>query len=65
MGIRIHHFEWIRLRVQIQDFDDKKIPKQNNLVLSKISIFSYPYASLKDVQATGEAFSPPNRKSST
>jgi hypothetical protein len=28
-------------------------------------LFSYPYASINDVQATGEAFSPQKRTSST
>jgi hypothetical protein len=52
--IRIQHFKWIR----IQSFDDQKL-KNKKLLLkkilffwSKIAIFTYPEASIKDVQAT-------------
>jgi hypothetical protein len=42
-------------------FGDQKMKKK---ILLKTSFFTYPYASIKDVQATGEAFSPQKRTSS-
>ncbi len=63
MRIRIQQFRSMRIRIQIQDFDDKKL--QKNLQLKKIYSFyykklqfTYPQASIKDVQAKGEAFKP-------
>jgi hypothetical protein len=72
MRIRIQHFSLLRIRIQfrIQDFDDKRL--KNKLQLKKIGYFcrkklkiSYPYASIKDAQVTGEAFSPQKRTSSS
>jgi hypothetical protein len=49
-----------------QSFDDQKILEKIQLKkLIKNCKFSYPWDSLKDVQATGEAFSPQKRTSST
>jgi hypothetical protein len=45
----------MRIRIQIQGFDDQKL-KTIYSFLSKIAI--YLSLGLKDVQATGEAFSP-------
>ncbi len=53
--IRIQHFKWIL--IGIHGFYDHK--------MEKILQFTYPKASLKNVQATGEAFSPQRRTSST
>jgi hypothetical protein len=62
------------LRIRIPDpdpgFDDlklKKITAEKNINFlgdQKLQ-FTYPLASIKDVQATGEAFSPQKRTSST
>ncbi len=53
-----------RIQFQIQGFDDQKLTKIYIWIFlsSKIAIFFY---SLKDVQATGEAFNPQKRTSST
>jgi hypothetical protein len=61
----------MRMRIQIQGFDDQKMGKIYSS--KKIYIFSikscnllpYPQASIKDVQATGEAFIPQKKTSST
>jgi hypothetical protein len=62
------------LRIRIQDldpgFDDLKLKKIYSwkfyfYFLDKKLLFIYPYASIKDAQATGEAFSPEKRTSST
>ncbi len=59
---------WIPIR--IRGLDDQKLGK--NVQLKKIRYFfgqilqfSYPYVSIKDAQALGEAFSPKKRTSST
>ncbi len=49
--IRIQHFKDIRIRIQRSD--DQKLKS----FLEKKLQFTYPSASLKDVQATGEASS--------
>jgi hypothetical protein len=69
--IQIQHF---RLKtvdpIRIQGFDDQKI-KNNLLLQKKLFIldqkqqFTYPLASIKNFQATEEAFSPQKRTSST
>jgi hypothetical protein len=63
MRIRIQHFFQLRIRIPDPDpgFDDLKLKKNIQLVLP----FTYPLASIKDAQATGEAFSPQKRTSST
>jgi hypothetical protein len=62
------------LRIRIPDpdpgFDDLKLKKIyswkfNFYFLDKKWPFTYPKASIKDAQATGEAFSPQKRTSST
>jgi hypothetical protein len=53
----------------IQGFDDQNLEENLQLKIfiyffDKKLQFIYPWASIKDVQATGEAFSPQKRKSS-
>ncbi len=63
LRIRFQHFKWIRFRIwiQIQGFDDKKLEKKtsekNLSFVSEIVIYLSP-VSLKDAQATEEAFFP-------
>jgi hypothetical protein len=60
-----------RIQFQIQDFGDQKLKKiySWNFCLTfffyqKLQ-FTYPWTSLKDAQATGEAFNPQKRTSGT
>ncbi len=55
----------MRIRFRIQGFDDQELKK---IQLEKIYIFldqklqfTYPWISVKDAQAIGEAFSPQKR----
>jgi hypothetical protein len=53
----------MRIRIQIQGFDDQKLEKNlqqkfNYLFFDQKLQFTYPLASIKDVQATGEVFIP-------
>ncbi len=69
--IRIQPFFYLRIRIPDPDpgFDDqlkfKKIYswKFNFYFLDQTLQFTYPWASIKDAQATGEAFSPQKRTS--
>jgi hypothetical protein len=60
----------IRIRIRIQGFDDQKLEKKITAVkffdifLDRKLQFTYPSASIKDAQATGEAFSLQKRTSS-
>ncbi len=71
LWIRIQHFNLIRIRIRhrTQGFDDQKFKKFTGgkiffiFFIKKLQL-TYPYASLKYVQATGEAFSPQNITSS-
>jgi len=61
LRIRIH-------LIRIQGFDDQKWKKKNlqlNKNFDQKLQFTYPYASIKDVQVTKEAFSYQKRISST
>ncbi len=75
--IRIQHLILLRIRIpmriwiqfQIQGFDDQQLKKMCSwkflyIFLSKMQ-FTYPRASLKDAQTTGEAFYPQKRTSDT
>jgi hypothetical protein len=59
MRIQIQNFTSLRIQIRIQGFDDKTLKisllKQIQFFSSKLQ-FIYPYASKKDVQATGEEF---------
>ncbi len=60
MRIRVWNFKSIR--TQIQGFSDQKLLQRKiYLFLSQYAIFFYPWASMMNMQATGEAFSPQNR----
>ncbi len=66
LWIRLQHSKWIR----ILGFDDQKLKKKvqmkkNVPFFDQKLQFTYPQASFKDVQTTGEAFSPQKRTSST
>jgi hypothetical protein len=67
MRIRIQHFWSMRIRIWIQGFDDQIFGK--NLKLKHFSdqkmLFTYPKASIKDLQATEVVFIPQKRTSST
>ncbi len=61
MRIRIQILMRIRIQFQIQGFDDQKLEKIYSwkflfLFFDQKLQFTYPYASLKDAQATEEAF---------
>jgi hypothetical protein len=56
----------MRIRIQIQGFDDQNLKKKMQLKKDFYFIdqklkFTYPSASMKDVQATGEIFSSQKR----
>jgi hypothetical protein len=46
--------------IRIQGFDDQNVDKKKSadIFIDQILQFTYPKASIKDIQATGEAFSP-------
>jgi hypothetical protein len=66
MRIRIQHF--LLLRIRIQGFDNQKLKINYSwkffINYQKLQL-TYPWASLKDAQARGEAFNPQKRTSST
>jgi hypothetical protein len=72
LRIRFQILMWIRIRIQlqIQGFDDQKFVINSQLEIflyffdQKVQ-FTYPKASLKEAQATGKAFNPRKRTSST
>jgi hypothetical protein len=58
------------IRIQIQGFDDQNLEnfaadKKIGYLFDQKLLFTYPLASIKAVQATGEAVSPKKRTSST
>jgi hypothetical protein len=61
MRIRVHHFRSMQIRMvfRIRGFDLTKFTaeKKNIFVYKKIQ-FSYHFDFIKDLQATGKAFSP-------
>jgi hypothetical protein len=70
MRIRIQHFFLMADPDPDPGFDDQKLKKIyswkfNFYFLDQKLQFTYPYASIKDAQATGEAFSLQKRTSST
>ncbi len=68
MKIRIQHFRSVRIRLRIQGFDDQNLKKYFSLkkiIFFKSIIAIYPLASIKDVQASKEAFSLQKTASST
>ncbi len=61
---------WIPIRIRFQGSNDQKLEniyswKKDKIFFDQKLQFTNPYASIKDVQATGEAFSPQKRTSST
>jgi hypothetical protein len=61
---------WIRIPDPDPGFDDLKVKKMYNskfnfYFFDQKLLFTYPQASIKEAQATGEAFSPQKRTSST
>jgi hypothetical protein len=60
--IRMQHFLSMRIRIQIQGSDSRKF---FIYFFDQKLQFTYPLASIKDVQATGEVFIPQKRISST
>jgi hypothetical protein len=62
---RIQHFKWIRTGSGSGSINCKKYSWKILYFFIKQLQFTYPYASLKDVQATGKSFSPLKRTSRT
>ncbi len=59
--MRMRTLRFRSMRIKIQDFDSQQLKEKitaENIFLNKKLQFTYPYASLKHLKATGEAFSP-------
>ncbi len=68
IGIRHFLSMRIRIRIRIQSFDDQKFEKiyhRNFFLFFWSKIATYPWGSIKDVQATEEVIIPQKRTSST